>query len=99
MLPHIFKLFWAYRDCTVLQLILVGFQYLIAFDFTGPNANQTSTMTTQNSQASNNMDPATMKRAFESLGLQYNQNNPPHNAPHSHQQMGAAMQNDGNYDT
>ncbi|NP_001191640.1 CREB-binding protein [Aplysia californica] len=55
----------------------------------GQSVNQTSTMT-----APNAADPATMKRAFESLGLQYNQNTPAHNAAqHGHPQMNA-MQND-----
>ncbi|GFN74631.1 Creb-binding protein, partial [Plakobranchus ocellatus] len=62
----------------------------------GIGVNQNSNMTAQNSQGSNVTDPATMKRAFESLGLPYNQSTAPHNtAAHPHPQMNA-MQNDAN---
>ena len=61
----------------------------------GINVNQNSNMTAQNSQGSNVTDQATMKRAFESLGLPYNQPTAQHNAAaHPHPQM-SAMQNDG----
>ena len=61
----------------------------------GINVNQNSNMTAQNSQGSNVTDQATMKRAFESLGLPYNQNTAQHNAAaHPHPQMNA-MQSDG----
>ncbi|CAG5119478.1 unnamed protein product, partial [Candidula unifasciata] len=62
---------------------------------TGQNVNQNATMTVPNSQTSGVTDQATMKRAFESLGLPYNQPSPQHNATtHIHPQMNA-VPNDG----
>lgn len=55
-------------------------------------------MTAPNPQASNVTDPVTVKRAFESLGLQYNQSTAPHNAaPHGHPQMNS-MPSEGEYE-
>lgn len=60
------------------------------------NVNQNSPMAAPNSQATSVTDPATVKRALESLGLQYNQSTAPHNATLAHPPMNA-LPNDGMY--
>ena len=83
--------FHVYQFCLYFLLKYFTSSIKLLLFVSGQNANQTSAMTAQNSQAPTNItDPATIKRAFDGLGLPT-----PHNINQHGQHPMNSMQNDG----